>query len=165
MIAIGVLFSKNTKSTEDFYLGGRKMGPLVTAMSAEASDMSSWLLMGLPGLAYLSGICDPGWTALGLVIGTWLNWFFVSKRLRRYSCRNAQRWHYGICMEICDPSIRWGWNIYELLPAFVVSMVMIVTVSLVTEAPAKDILQEYDLVVKGDQMEEEAASYETGSSV
>lgn len=75
MLAVGFLFSKKNSSSEDFYLGGRKMGPLVTAMSAEASDMSSWLLMGLPGLAYLSGICDPAWTAIGLGIGTWLNWF------------------------------------------------------------------------------------------
>ena len=61
------------------------MGPLVTAMSAEASDMSSWLLMGLPGLAYLTGVADAAWTAIGLGIGTWLNWYFVSRRLRRYS--------------------------------------------------------------------------------
>lgn len=85
MLAIGFVFSKKNSNSEDFYLGGRKMGPLVTAMSAEASDMSSWLLMGLPGLAYLSGICDPGWTAIGLGIGTWLNWFFVARRIRRYS--------------------------------------------------------------------------------
>ena len=58
MLVIGFVYSKRNNSTEDFYLGGRKMGPLVTAMSAEASDMSSWLLMGLPGVAYLSGICD-----------------------------------------------------------------------------------------------------------
>ena len=61
------------------------MGPLVTAMSAEASDMSSWLLMGMPGLAYLSGIASPGWTAIGLALGTWLNWLIVARRLRRYS--------------------------------------------------------------------------------
>ena len=60
MLAIGFIFSKKNSNSEDFYLGGRKMGPLVTAMSAEASDMSSWLLMGMPGLAYLSGIADPG---------------------------------------------------------------------------------------------------------
>lgn len=84
-IAIGVRFSKQNKNSEDFYLGGRKMGPLVVAMSAEASDMSSWLLMGLPGVAYLSGICDAFWTAAGLALGTWLNWFFVARRLRRYS--------------------------------------------------------------------------------
>ena len=86
MLAIGFVFSKNNGDTTDFYLGGRKMGPLVTAMSAEASDMSSWLLMGLPGLAYFSGICEPFWTALGLGVGTYLNWLFVAKRLRRYSC-------------------------------------------------------------------------------
>ncbi len=85
MLAIGFIFSKGNSNSTDFYLGGRKMGPIVTAMSAEASDMSSWLLMGLPGLAYLSGICDPGWTAIGLGVGTWLNWFFVARKLRRYS--------------------------------------------------------------------------------
>lgn len=84
-IIIGVRFSKNNSNTDDFYLGGRKMGPIVIAMSAEASDMSSWLLMGLPGVAYLTGVCDAAWTAIGLGLGTWLNWFFVSKRLRRYS--------------------------------------------------------------------------------
>ena len=85
MLAIGFVFSKNNSDSTDFYLGGRKMGPLVTAMSAEASDMSSWLLLGLPGLAYFSGICEPFWTALGLGVGTYLNWLFVAKRLRRYS--------------------------------------------------------------------------------
>lgn len=85
MLAIGFVFSKSTGSSEEFYLGGRKMGPLVTAMSAEASDMSSWLLMGLPGVAYLTGVADAAWTAIGLCIGTWLNWFFVSRKLRRYS--------------------------------------------------------------------------------
>ena len=85
MLAIGFRYSKGQTSSEDFYLGGRKMGPLVTAMSAEASDMSSWLLMGLPGVAYLSGISDAAWTAIGLGIGTWLNWYFVSRRIRLYS--------------------------------------------------------------------------------
>lgn len=85
MLAVGFVFSKGNENSTDFYLGGRKMGPLVTAMSAEASDMSSWLLMGLPGLAYLTGICDPGWTAIGLGVGTWLNWLLVARRIRRYS--------------------------------------------------------------------------------
>lgn len=85
MLVVGFRYSKRTSNSEDFYLGGRKMGPLVTAMSAEASDMSSWLLMGLPGVAYLSGVADAAWTAIGLGIGTWLNWYFVSRRLRRYS--------------------------------------------------------------------------------
>lgn len=85
MVAIGVACSKRNKSTDDFYLGGRKLGPLVTAMSAEASDMSSYLLMGLPGLALLSGIADVGWTVIGLAVGTYLNWLIVAKRIRRYS--------------------------------------------------------------------------------
>ena len=87
MIYIGVSFSKKNTKTDEFYLGGRKLGPLVTAMSAEASDMSSYLLMGLPGLAYISGIADVGWTAIGLAIGTYLNWLLVSKRIRRYSSK------------------------------------------------------------------------------
>ena len=87
MIAIGVYYSRRggSGSSSDFFLGGRKVGPLVTAMSAEASDMSSWLLMGLPGVAYLSGIADAGWTAIGLAVGTYLNWLLVAKRLRRYT--------------------------------------------------------------------------------
>lgn len=85
MLVVGFVYSRKTNGSEDFYLGGRKMGPLVVAMSAEASDMSSWLLMGLPGVAYLSGVCDAAWTAIGLAVGTWFNWFFVSRRLRRYS--------------------------------------------------------------------------------
>lgn len=87
MVLIGVYYSKKNNDVNDFYLGGRKLGPLVTAMSAEASDMSSWLLMGLPGLAYLTGVADAGWTAIGLGIGTYLNWLFVAKRLRRYSVK------------------------------------------------------------------------------
>ena len=87
MIFIGISYSKKNTQADDFYLGGRKLGPLVTAMSAEASDMSSYLLMGLPGLAYISGIADVGWTAIGLALGTYFNWLFVSKRIRRYSSR------------------------------------------------------------------------------
>lgn len=85
MLAIGFAVAKKNETVGDFYLGGRHLGPLVTAMSAEASDMSSWLLMGLPGLAYLSGVAEPFWTALGLAVGTYLNWLIVAKRLRRYS--------------------------------------------------------------------------------
>lgn len=86
VICTGVMIGrKSKKSSEGFYLGGRGMGPLVTAMSAEASDMSSWLLMGLPGVAYLSGVADASWTALGLVLGTYLNFLLVAKRIRRYS--------------------------------------------------------------------------------
>ena len=85
MLGIGLRFSKKNNTTDDFYLGGRKLGPFVTAMSAEASDMSSWLLMGLPGVAYLSGVADAGWTALGLAVGTYINWLIVAKRIRLYS--------------------------------------------------------------------------------
>ncbi|MDO4519464.1 MAG: sodium/proline symporter [Eubacteriales bacterium] len=85
VLYIGYRFSKQNKNSDDFYLGGRKLGPFVAAMSAEASDMSSWLLMGLPGVAYISGIADAGWTAIGLAVGTYINWLIVAKRLRRYS--------------------------------------------------------------------------------
>ena len=87
MIVIGALFSKKNKNTDDFYLGGRKLGPIVTAMSAEASDMSSWLLMGLPAVALMTGIPEAFWTALGLAVGTYLNWLFVAKRLRVYTSK------------------------------------------------------------------------------
>ncbi|MGN0558002.1 MAG: sodium/proline symporter PutP [Acutalibacteraceae bacterium] len=87
MLVIGFIYSKKNDDANDFYLGGRRLGPFVTAMSAEASDMSSWLLMGLPGVAYLSGVCDAAWTAIGLAIGTYLNWLLVAKRLRRYSVK------------------------------------------------------------------------------
>ena len=91
MVAIGAVLAKENRTTDDFYLGGRKLGPFVTAMSAEASDMSSWLLMGLPGVAYLTGTADAAWTAIGLVIGTYVNWLLVAKRLRNYThvCNNS----------------------------------------------------------------------------
>lgn len=85
VVAIGVIYSRKNKNVDDFYLGGRKLGPIVTAMSAEASDMSSWLLLGLPGLAVAYGIAEASWTAIGLAIGTYLNWLFVAKRIRIYS--------------------------------------------------------------------------------
>ena len=89
MVLVGVYCSRKGggSSSHEFYLGGRKLGPIVTAMSAEASDMSSYLLMGLPGLAYLCGVAEVGWTAIGLAIGTYLNWLIVAKRLRRYSAK------------------------------------------------------------------------------
>ena len=88
VIFIGVLYAKKAnESSENYFLGGRGLGPWVTAMSAEASDMSGWLLMGLPGVAYWCGLADAVWTAIGLAIGTYLNWLLVSKRLRRYSAR------------------------------------------------------------------------------
>lgn len=88
VVVIGILFAKRAnKNSENYFLGGRSLGPWVTAMSAEASDMSGWLLMGLPGVAYWCGVADASWTAIGLAIGTYFNWLIVSKRLRRYSVR------------------------------------------------------------------------------
>ena len=88
VIVIGIMFAKRANAnSESYFLGGRTLGPWVTAMSAEASDMSGWLLMGLPGVAYWCGIADAAWTAIGLAIGTYLNWLIVSKRLRRYSIK------------------------------------------------------------------------------
>ena len=88
VVVIGIVFAKKAnKSSENYFLGGRSLGPWVTAMSAEASDMSGWLLMGLPGVAYWCGIADAFWTAFGLAVGTYFNWLIVSKRLRRYSIR------------------------------------------------------------------------------
>lgn len=69
MLWIGWICAKKNESVDDFYLGGRKLGPFVTAMSAKASDMSSWLLMGLPGVAYLTGLTEASWTAIGLIVG------------------------------------------------------------------------------------------------
>ena len=86
VVGIGIYFSRRAnKSSTEYFLGGRSLGPWVTAFSAEASDMSGWLLMGLPGLAYWTGLADAGWTAIGLFIGTYFNWLIVSRRLRNYS--------------------------------------------------------------------------------
>jgi len=88
VILIGVVYAKRAnKNSEEYFLGGRSLGPWVTAMSAEASDMSGWLLMGLPGVAYWFGLADAFWTAFGLAVGTYFNWLVVSKRLRRYSVK------------------------------------------------------------------------------
>jgi sodium/proline symporter len=85
MIYIGLKYMNKNKSSSDFFLGGRNVGPWMTALSAEASDMSGWLLMGLPGVAYLTGMKEAFWTAMGLEIGTYLNWLFVAKPLRKYT--------------------------------------------------------------------------------
>ncbi len=88
VIGIGIYYAKRAnKSSNEYFLGGRSLGPWVTAMSAEASDMSGWLLMGLPGVAYWCGLADAAWTAIGLMIGTYFNWLITAKRLRRYSVK------------------------------------------------------------------------------
>ena len=76
MLWIGWICAKKNESVDDFYLGGRKLGPF-----------SSWLLMGLPGVAYLTGLAEASWTAIGLIVGTYLNWLIVARRIRRYSNR------------------------------------------------------------------------------
>ena len=86
VVGIGVYFARRAnKNAESYFLGGRTLGPWVTAFSAEASDMSGYLLMGLPGLAYWTGLADAGWTCIGLAVGTYFNFLIVSRRLRRYS--------------------------------------------------------------------------------
>ncbi len=90
MFLLGWWGYRSTQNLSDYILGGRKLGKWVTALSAGASDMSGWLLMGLPGAIYLSGI-SGAWIAIGLVIGAWLNWRFVASRLRSFTekCRNS----------------------------------------------------------------------------
>lgn len=85
MVGIGFAVAGKNKTSGDFFLGGRRLGPFVTAMSAEASDMSGWLLMGLPAVALMGGLAEASWTAIGLAIGTYVNWLVVAKRLRVYS--------------------------------------------------------------------------------
>ena len=84
MIAIGLFYWRRTTSVSQYILGNRELGRFVAALSAEASDMSGWLLIGLPGLAYVCGL-QAGWVALGLIAGTYLNWRFIAPRLRVYS--------------------------------------------------------------------------------
>lgn len=84
MMCIGLYYSRQQKNLSSYILGDRKLGPWLTSMSAEASDMSGWMLMGLPGYAYLHGL-SAFWTGIGLIIGTWANWLLVSERLRNYT--------------------------------------------------------------------------------
>lgn len=84
MMCIGLYYSRQQKNLSSYILGDRKLGPWLTSMSAEASDMSGWMLMGLPGYAYLHGL-SAFWTGIGLIIGTWANWVLVSRRLRHYT--------------------------------------------------------------------------------
>ncbi|GMW20553.1 hypothetical protein LOCUS_17290 [Klebsiella pneumoniae] len=81
MVLIGFIAWRSTKNFDDYILGGRSLGPFVTALSAGASDMSGWLLMGLPGAIFLSGISES-WIAIGLTLGAWINWKLVAGRLR-----------------------------------------------------------------------------------
>ena len=84
MLLMGMIAWRRTRNLSDYLLGGRQLGTGVTALSASASDMSGWLLLGLPGYAYLAGF-EAGWIALGLLVGTWLNWHWVARPLREQS--------------------------------------------------------------------------------
>ena len=86
MLCIGMYFVGKNRTTSEYFLGGRSMGGWVAALSAGASDMSAWVLMGLPGSIYLYGI-GKVWISVGLLIGTVCAWIFVAPRLRRYSIR------------------------------------------------------------------------------
>lgn len=86
VVGVGLVYAKRSnKNSAEYYLGGRSLGPFVTAMSAEASDMSGWLLMGLPAVALVTGLAEASWTAIGLAIGTYINWLIVAKNLRIYT--------------------------------------------------------------------------------
>ena len=92
MVVIGAIYSRKNNSTEDYFLGGRSLGGFVAALSAQASDMSGWLLMGLPGSIYALGT-GQAWIAIGLFLGTVFNWLFISGRLRRYTNKEIGRAH------------------------------------------------------------------------
>ena len=105
MLGIGFFFSKRQESLDDYYLGGRKMNKWVVALSAQASDMSGWLLMGLPGAIYVGGFSEA-WIGIGLLIGTYLNWKIVARRLRIYShaCKDSITIPDFICNRFRDPT-------------------------------------------------------------
>lgn len=88
MLVIGIIAARSTNSLNDYVLGGRRLGKIVTALSAGASDMSGWLLMGLPGGLFVTGI-SASWIAIGLTVGQWCNWKFVAARLRSFTANAA----------------------------------------------------------------------------
>ena len=106
MILIGFIAWRSTKNFDDYILGGRSLGPFVTALSAGASDMSGWLLMGLPGAIFLSGISES-WIAIGLILGAWINWKLVAGRLRVHTEYNTLPVALKIKVEFCVLSPRW----------------------------------------------------------
>lgn len=94
MLGIGVWVYQRNKNLSDFVIGGRTLGSWVAALSAQASDMSGWLLLGLPGAAYVGGL-GAGWIALGLAVGTYFNWRLIASRLRVYTERAGALQHEG----------------------------------------------------------------------
>ena len=105
MLGIGFFFSKRQETLGDYYLGGRRMNKWVVALSAQASDMSGWLLMGLPGAVFVGGLSEA-WIGVGLLVGTYLNWRIVAQRLRRYSqaCQDSITIPDFICNRFRDPT-------------------------------------------------------------
>ena len=113
---IGFIAYRATRNLSDYILGGRRLGSFVTAMSAGASDMSGWLLMGLPGAVFLSGLSES-WIAIGLIVGAWFNWLLVAGRLRVHTeyCGNAQTLPDYLTNRFEDTS-----RILRILSAFVI---------------------------------------------
>ena len=105
MLGIGFLFSRRQEDLGDYYLGGRRMNKWVVALSAQASDMSGWLLMGLPGAVFVGGLSEA-WIGIGLLVGTYLNWRIVARRLRVYShvCNDSITIPDFVCNRFRDPT-------------------------------------------------------------
>ena len=118
MMGIGVFYYKRTKNSEDYFLGGRSLNGWVAALSAQASDMSGWLLMGLPGAIYAFGTGQI-WIAVGLAIGTILNWILVASRLRRYTIQAGNSLTLPELCEVCNkvyPGSKGGFILPSPLP-------------------------------------------------
>lgn len=139
MLAIGFAFSGQQEDLGDYYLGGRRMNKWVVALSAQASDMSGWLLMGLPGAIFVAGLSEA-WIGIGLGIGTYLNWKIVARRLRTYS-------------RVCGDAIT--------VPDFVLSFAVSVVVSLATKPPSAEILAEFEKAGSGEPFRAISAGRDT----
>ena len=164
MLGIGVYFYFKSSNIEDYLLGGRGMGPWVTALSAQASDMSGWLLMGLPGAIYLAGI-SKSWIAIGLFIGTVLNWKLVSARLRVYTQKtNAITLPCFFEARFRDPTgllriisaiiiliffaiFGLGERMYEIVPGFIANCAVICLVNAFVGQKDQAVLREFEQVV------------------
>jgi Na+/proline symporter len=166
MLAIGWHFYSRTRNLSDYIPGGRGLNRWVAAVSAQAADMSGWLLLGLPGFAYLAGL-DALWIAIGLGVGTYLNWRFVARRLRDYTAASSDAITLRDYFEsrfrdrskilrivsavaIAGLSLSGGlFELYEIVPGFVPSIVAIVMVSLMGSEPDEEIRQEFARVREG----------------
>ncbi|MCK2029808.1 hypothetical protein KZC54_08710 [Microbacterium sp. KSW4-6] len=159
MLFIGWFAFRRTSDHEDYMLGGRNLPPWVAALSAGASDMSGWLVMGLPGAIYVSGLIEA-WIAVGLTIGAYLNWLLVAPRLRAYTgaafgpiillslfWRRLTNWG-ALAGMVVGAATVFLWKplntgLYELLPAFVFALIAAVVVSLLTYRANSEIDEEF----------------------